>query len=185
MLVQIWVFCTLIFYVSVVTVQLYFYIPTIGLLDLVLCRANSDCNIQDALVWICTLSCAVFSLNCVKNGAEKKCRNSGTAGSREFRFHMIWIESEIFNFCFLLDCTRWIVSATIPFKVRRNFAKKSSSEKRPQFLNGVEYRHEISYEWTWKELLHFMFSSWVHWISSFNAICRGNLAKIHIFNNYI
>ena len=98
---------------------------------------------------------------------------------------MIWIESEIFVFCFLLDCTRWIVSATIPFKVRRDFAKKRSSEKRPQFLNGVEYGHEISHEWTWKELLHFMFSSWVHQISSFKAICRGNLAKIHIFNNYI
>ena len=54
------------------TVQLYFYIPTfIGLLDLVSCRANSDCKLHNALVRICILSCAVFSLNCVKNGAEK------------------------------------------------------------------------------------------------------------------
>ena len=133
---QVLVFCTLIYYVSVLPVQLYFYIPTfIGLLDLVSCRANSDCNLQNALVWICILSCAVFSLNCVKNGAEKKCRNSRTGGSRVFRFHMIGVESEIFIFCFLLDFTRWIVSAPRGFKVRRYFAKKRSSEKRPQFLN--------------------------------------------------
>ena len=60
-------------HVSIVPVQLYFYIPKfIGLLDLVSCRANSDCNIQDALVWFCTLSCAVFSFNCAKTCVKKK-----------------------------------------------------------------------------------------------------------------
>ena len=69
-------------YVSIVPVQLYFYIPDfIGVLDLVSCRANSDCNIQDALVWICTLGCAVFSFNCVKNCAEKKFHNLRTTAS--------------------------------------------------------------------------------------------------------
>ena len=94
-------------HVSIVPVQLYFYIPDfIGVLDLVSCRANSDCNIQDALVWICTLGCAVFSFNCVKNCAEKKFHNLRTAASTQFRFHMIGIESEIFICYFLLDFTR-------------------------------------------------------------------------------